>query len=135
MKKNTIIVVLGIAVVVLAAIHFWPKPNDICGACGKEKQSCADGCNHDPCICINPPPPPPGTNDIVRPPLPSDALNRLWDGKKRITTIAEVSGHGAYGKYGVEGTGDFYYSATIDAVSEIVSKSKTDYGEICIDWL
>lgn len=119
MNKNFLYVMLGVAAGVAVTVLVF--------ACIKK--------NTDDPVGISGPiyPAPTNVNEIVRPPLQQDSLNRLWDGKKRIVTKAIVTGHGAYGQYGVEGSGDFSYSTTIEAFSEIVKKTKTDYGEIRIE--
>lgn len=129
MNKNIIIGILGIAVVALAAIHFWPKPKDVCKACGKEKAACVEGCTHDPCICTNtpppPPPPPPTTNRVeVRRPLEPEATKRLHDGPVFVSSLFEACGKAEHASKGKAVSGAYLYTTTVKARSEILSKEE-----------
>ena len=146
MNKNIIIAILGAAVVALAVLHFWPKPKDVCKACGKEKAACVEGCTHDPCICTNTPPQPQGICDkcgkdktlcaegcthdpctcrsVVRRPLETEATRRLHDGPVVVSSLFEATGRADHSSYGKKVQGSYFYTTTVKARSEIVSKEE-----------
>ena len=144
MNKNIVIGILGIAVVVLVAIHFWPPTKDICKACGKT--SCVDGCTHDPCICEIPPPQsicskcgedktlcaegcthdPCTCRSVVRRPLEPETTKRLHDGPVIVSSLFEARGKAEHGSYGKTVSGSYQYTTIVKARSEIVSKEENE---------
>ena len=127
MNKNTLIAVLGLAVVVLLVFVL------------------TRGCPPPP----PPPPPPPGytnvmsvtvidgiTNEVAevvpivrsveRRPLEPEATKRLHDGPVVVTSLFEASGRAEHGNYGKLIRGSYLYTITVQAKSEIASKEENE---------
>ena len=152
MNKNALIAALGLAVVVLVAVVFWPKGS--CQICGKSKTECVQGCNHNPCTCnvnigetnvIS------GVTNVVvetitvidgvtntvrevaplvrsveRRPLEPEATKRLHDGPVVVSSLFEASGKAEHASYGKAIRGSYLYTTTVKARSEIVSKEENE---------
>lgn len=147
MKKNILIAILGVTVVALLAIHFWPGPG--------------------PIPPPPPPPPPPGpvgetnitqtvkdgkttvvTNVVVetitvvdgvtnvvkevapltrtdsRHPLEPEATKRLRNGPVIITSLFEATGKAEHASYGKAFTGSYLYTTMVQARSEVKEKDE-----------
>ena len=141
MNKNTIIAVLGIAVVVLLAVVLWPKGPD------KEKEykpedvgtefvdengvtnivvevvTVVDGEEKKEIEAA------PLVRSVERRPLEPEATKRLHDGPVVITSIFEAMGHAEYAgtetKY-LTTRGSYLYTTVVQAKSEIVLKEENE---------
>ena len=147
-SKNIIIVILSIAVVVLAIMHFGPKPKDVCETDSTDKAACMEGGTHDPCICTNTLPPPEKckscgqdkancNNGCTHDPcickdtsgptvvtnehssVEAPSVDRLK--AQKIKTIAEVKGQGRFSKLCYKTSGKFYYVHELDAESRVLA--------------
>ena len=136
MKKNLLIAILGLAVVVLLAVVLWSKGPD------KKKEYTKEDVGQE-FVDENG-----GTNKVVkavmnvdgnekeeievvplvrsveRRPLEPEATKRLHDGPVIVTALFEASGRGEHGSYGKTIRGSYLYTTTVRARSEIVSKEE-----------
>lgn len=129
MGKNFIIIVLGVAVVALAVIHFCPKWRYTKEDVGKvlvddkgatnivvEVETVVDGKTNTVIEAA------PTVRHVERHPLEPEATKRLHSGPVIVSSVFEASGKAEHASYGKAIRGSYLYTTTVRASSEVVEK-------------